>query len=150
MTGSLQGFRTVVQQNITLTVGSQRVVDFELRSAQLEESITVQGAAAQVDVVSSAVTTTIEQKQIAELPLNGRNYSQLITLAPGVQSLPGTGNGIALRPAEPRVGLRRAAAGAGVSCSTTRTSQGFWNRAAGSGVLGTTLGVEAIAEFQTC
>ena len=89
----LQGFGTVVQQNITLTVGAQRVVDFELPVGSLQESITVEGAAAQVDVVSAAVTTTIEQKQIAELPLNGRNYAQLIILAPGVQSLPGANNG---------------------------------------------------------
>jgi len=86
VTATLQGFRTVVQRGVSLSVGAQRVLDFELQLGALEESITVQSTVSQVDVVSAAVTTTIDQKQIAELPLNGRNYAQLILLAPGVQS----------------------------------------------------------------
>jgi hypothetical protein len=146
LTGSLQGFRTVVQQNIVLTVGQQRVVDFELAVGALEESITVQGSAAQVDVVSSAVTTTIEQKQIAELPLNGRNYAQLITLAPGVQSLPGTNNG-SLFGRQNLVSVSGARPQGQAYLLDNTNIANFWNRAAGSGVLGTTLGVESIAEF---
>jgi hypothetical protein len=146
LTGSLQGFRSVVQQNIVLTVGQQRVVDFELAVGALEESITVQGSAAQVDVVSSAVTTTIEQKQIAELPLNGRNYAQLITLAPGVQSLPGTGNG-SLFGRQNLVSVSGARPQGQAYLLDNTNIANFWNRAAGSGVLGTTLGVESIAEF---
>jgi hypothetical protein len=146
VTASLQGFRTVVQQNVTLTVGAQRVVDFELPIGTLEETITVTGAAAQVDVVSSAVTTTIEQKQIAELPLNGRNYAQLITLAPGVQSLPGTNNG-SLFGRQNLVSVSGARPQGQAYLLDNTNIANFWNRAAGSGVLGTTLGVESIAEF---
>lgn len=142
----LQGFGTVVQQNVTRTVGAQRVVDFELPVGSLQESITVEGAAAQVDVVSAAVTTTIEQKQIAELPLNGRNYAQLITLAPGVQSLPGANNG-SLFGRQNLVSVSGARPQGQAYLLDNTNIANFWNRAAGSGVLGTTLGVESIAEF---
>jgi carboxypeptidase family protein/TonB-dependent receptor-like protein len=146
VSATLQGFGTVVQQNITLTIGAQRVVDFELPVGSLQESITVEGAAAQVDVVSAAVTTTIEQKQIAELPLNGRNYAQLIILAPGVQSLPGANNG-SLFGRQNLVSVSGARPQGQAYLLDNTNIANFWNRAAGSGVLGTTLGVESIAEF---
>jgi len=41
-----------------------------------------------IDTVSSAVGAVVEQKQIADLPLNGRNFSQLISLAPGANEIP--------------------------------------------------------------
>jgi hypothetical protein len=146
VTAALQGFKTVTQQGIALNVGAQRVVDFTLPIGQLEESVTVQGAAAQVDVVSAAVTTTIEQKQIAELPLNGRNYSQLITLAPGVQSVQGAGSLFGRQQLVSVSGGRPQ--GQAYLLDNTNIAN-FWTRSAGSGTLGTTLGGDAIAEFQT-
>ena len=81
---SLSGFQRVVHKGIILRVGSQNVVDFTLPIGQIEETVTVTGESPIVDTTSSAVATTIEQKQIADLPLNGRNFAQLITLAPAV------------------------------------------------------------------
>jgi hypothetical protein len=148
VTATLQGFRTVVQRGVALSVGAQRVLDFELQLGAVEESITVQSTVSQVDVVSAAVTTTIDQKQIAELPLNGRNYAQLILLAPGVQSINGSTSGSLFgRQNLVSVSGGRPQGQAYLLDNTNITN--FWNRAAGSGVLGTTLGVDAIAEFST-
>ena len=84
---SLAGFQSVVHKGLTLTVGSQNVVDFALPLGQVAETVLVTGESPIVDTTSAAFATTISQKQIADLPLNGRNYAQLITLSPGVTTV---------------------------------------------------------------
>ena len=84
---ALAGFQTVMRKDLTLTVGSQTFVDFSLPVGQVQETVTVTGESPIVDTTSAAVATRIEQKQIAELPLNGRNFAQLVTLSPGVTSI---------------------------------------------------------------
>src|SRR5262249_42715882 len=130
---------------IVLSVGSQRVVEFTLRPGQIAETVTVQAESPLVDLVSSAIGTTIEQKQINDLPLNGRNFAQLITLSPGVTTVQFAGSLFGRQQVYSAAGGRPE--GQAFLLDNTNTTN-FWNRAAGSGVLGTTLGVEAIAEFQ--
>src|SRR5678815_938757 len=81
---TVTGFQTSVQRNIALSVGSERVVDFTLQVGQAQQTITVESQVSQVETNSAGITTLVESKQIADLPLNGRNYTQLINLAPGV------------------------------------------------------------------
>ena len=83
---SQQGFSTVVRKGITLAVGSQIVVDFSLPVGQVNQTVSVQGEASQVETSSTTVGAVVQPMQMVELPLNGRNFSQLILLAPGVQS----------------------------------------------------------------
>src|SRR5438270_2987014 len=70
---SAQGFQTTVRRGVTLTVGAQAVVDFSLSVGQSQQTINVEGEVSQVDTVSTAVSSYVEQKQINDLPLNGRN-----------------------------------------------------------------------------
>jgi hypothetical protein len=142
---ALAGFQTVVRKDLALTVGSQTVVDFSLPIGQVQETVTVTGESPIVDTTSAAVATRIEQKQIAELPLNGRNFAQLVTLSPGVTSISFAGSLFGRQPVYSVAGGRPE--GQAFLLDNQNTAN-FWNRAAGSGVLGTTLGVEAIAEFQ--
>jgi len=86
------GFSTVVHSGITVTVGAQIVVDFSLPVGQQQQTVTVQGEASQVETTTAAVSNLVESTQMRELPLNGRNFSQLITLSPGVVSVPATGS----------------------------------------------------------
>src|SRR5579863_4243131 len=148
---SAMGFQTVVRSGITLIVGSQTVVDIALSPGQQQQTVTVQAEASQVDVVSSTLSSVVEQKQIADLPLNGRNFTDLIALAPGITT--GNGVGAPAGGANLLYGLE-----ANFSVSGARSEgqayllddvdiQGFWAHGSGSGVLGTTLGIEAIAEF---
>ena len=143
---SIAGFQTVVHKGLTLTVGSQNVVDFTLPIGTVAETITVTGESPMVDTTSAAFATTISQKQIAELPLNGRNYAQLITLSPGVTTVQFQGSLFGRQQVYSIAGGRPE--GQAFLLDNTNVAN-FWNRAAGSGVLGTTLGVEAIEEFQT-
>jgi hypothetical protein len=150
VTAALQGFQTVNRRGITLRVGSQVIVDFQLPVGTLQETLTVTGAAPTIDTVSSAVGAVIEQKQIADLPLNGRNFSQLISLAPGANEIPfGAAGGNAFFGRQSNFTVSGARPEGQAFLLDNTNIQGFWNRGPGSGVFGTTLGVEAISEFQT-
>src|SRR5207248_5684982 len=81
---SQPGFSTVVRKGVTLAVGSQNVVDFSLPVGEQQETVAVEAVAAQVETTNASVATFTSQQQMRELPLNGRNFEQLIQLAPGV------------------------------------------------------------------
>src|SRR5215471_9588806 len=78
---ALAGFRTFVQTGIVLQVNSNPVVDVALQVGQVSEIVEVQGNAAQVETRSSGVGAVVETQRILELPLNGRDTTQLITLS---------------------------------------------------------------------
>src|SRR6266852_4399686 len=76
------GFKTVVRNQIELQVQLAARVDFELQIGQVSESVEVRADAALLVSDNATVGTVIENKRIVELPLNGRNYLQLVSLAP--------------------------------------------------------------------
>jgi hypothetical protein len=86
---SKTGFSNMVRTGVTLTVGAQSVVDFSLQVGQQLETITVQAEASLVDTSNSTVGTLTDEKQMSGLPLNGRNFEQLIQLSAGVNTLQG-------------------------------------------------------------
>src|SRR5215471_16814792 len=90
--GSLAGFQTMVRRGITLTVGSRPVVDLQLPIGQTGETVSVTGELSQVETTTSSVSSLVNQVQMRELPLNGRNFEQLILLAPGALSYPAGGS----------------------------------------------------------
>jgi Carboxypeptidase regulatory-like domain/TonB dependent receptor len=145
---TMSGFQTSVQRNISVTVGSERAVDFTLQVGQAQQTITVESQVTQVDTTSAGIATLVESKQITDLPLNGRNYTQLINLAPGVlQTVSGFPSGFYGRGNDFSVAGARPEGQAYLLDNTN--VQDFWNHGPGSAVLGTTMGVEAIAEFST-
>ncbi len=146
---SAQGFRTTVRTGITLTVGAQAVVDFSLAIGQAQQTVTVEAEVSQVDTLSTAVSSHVEQQQINDLPLNGRNFTDLVTLAPGVAGGSQIGNGGAnlLYGTENNFSVSGARAEGQAYLLDNTDIQGFWAHGSGSGVMGTTLGIEAISEF---
>ncbi len=78
---SLQGFRTFARTGLVLQVGAAPVLNVELMIGGLEESVTVEAAAPLVDVKSAGVSEVVEQERIVELPLQGRQVTDLIVLA---------------------------------------------------------------------
>src|SRR3954469_8274948 len=78
---ALPGFRTFVQTGIVLRVNDAPVVNPVLEVGQVTEQVEVQANAAQVETRSTAVGQVIENRRILELPLNGRNVTDLITLS---------------------------------------------------------------------
>lgn len=80
----LSGFQTVQVEGVVVRVNEEVRLDVALRVGTLTESVTVSGISTTVDTVSSTLKTVVDQKRIEELPLNGRNPTQLMQLVAGV------------------------------------------------------------------
>src|SRR5216117_1099474 len=80
---ALPGFRSYVQTGIVLQVNTSPVINVVLQVGRVSEQIEVQANAALVDTRNSTVGSVIENERVLELPLNGRNVTDLIVLAGG-------------------------------------------------------------------
>ncbi|MBI2821441.1 MAG: TonB-dependent receptor [Acidobacteria bacterium] len=80
----LGGFQTAVRTGIKLTVGREAIVDFALKLGAITERLTVTGEAPLVETTKSELSDLVDEKKIRDLPLNGRSYTQLALLQPGV------------------------------------------------------------------
>src|SRR5687767_11865882 len=78
---SLQGFRTYVQTGLVLQVGATPTINAALELGSLEETVTVEAAAPLVDVRSAGISNVVEQERIVELPLQGRQVTDLLVLS---------------------------------------------------------------------
>src|SRR6059036_656187 len=78
---ALTGFRTFVQTGIVLQVNGSPVINPVLEVGQVSEQVEVQANATLVETRNAGVGQVIENQRILELPLNGRNVTDLITLA---------------------------------------------------------------------
>jgi len=83
----LSGFPKQIQKDLILTVGKEAVLDFHMKLSGTAESLEVVGETPLIDSTKSVLTTTVTEKTIDNLPLNGRDYSQLALLAPGVRTV---------------------------------------------------------------
>ena len=81
---SAGGFATVKRENVTLTVGNTETVNLSLKVASVNEEIVVTSESASLDTEESAAGSTIGQRAITELPIRGRNFTDLIQLTPGI------------------------------------------------------------------
>ncbi len=86
---TLAGFRTTSREGVQVTVESSARVDLRLAVASLEETIVITEQPPLVETSNSQLGIVVNEKQIVELPLNGRNFTQLGTLLPGVVAPPG-------------------------------------------------------------
>jgi outer membrane receptor protein involved in Fe transport len=85
---SLSGFRTTVQGGIEVVVNGTARVDLKLQVGSISEQVTVAAAAPLVETKNATLGVVIDQKKVVDLPLNGRNFTQLGTLIPGVVAPP--------------------------------------------------------------
>ncbi|HVL69733.1 MAG TPA: TonB-dependent receptor [Vicinamibacterales bacterium] len=83
-TAELQGFAPVQRADLTVAIGRDVVADMELKIGGITEQITVAGETSSVSLGTTTVGGVVTTQQIAELPLNGRSFTQLATLQPGV------------------------------------------------------------------
>src|SRR5437667_9619119 len=91
-----QGFKKFEAKGVILRVGQKARTDIALQVGATSTEVTVEGAAvAQVETQSSDLTGTVTGKQITQLQLNGRNFTQLVTLVPGVSNQTGQDEGTA-------------------------------------------------------
>jgi hypothetical protein len=87
-----QSFRTVSVTDITLNVQDNLSRNFVLQVGSSAESVTVSGEASTINTTDASVSTTITRDLVENLPLNGRSFQQLITLAPGVNLIGSAGS----------------------------------------------------------
>jgi outer membrane receptor protein involved in Fe transport len=151
VSASAKGFGKTVQTGLTLTVGAQQTLNLSLKPGQTTEVVEVRDTPADVQTTTTAITSTVDSKTVRELPLNGRDWTSLATLQPGVVSVPnqattsfsankgnrGFGNQLAdsgHRPNENSYRLN------GISIND-------YSNAAPGGSTGLNLGVDAVQEF---
>src|SRR5215469_13116356 len=148
---SATGFKGEVKRNITLTVGGSLALDQALRVGSISESVTVQSEVPAVQTSSSDISAVVNATTVRELPLNGRSWTDLAELQPGVNAIHtqpdfsagtdrgnrGFGQQLTISGARPQQNNYRLD---GVSLND------YANGAPGS-VLGGSLGVDAIQEF---
>lgn len=92
-----QGFKTTVSSGVEVHVSERVVVDLSLQVGNVNEEVTVTSEAAPVETRSGEVSSLISEKQVTELPLNGRNYAQLALMVPGVSPVTQSGAGGAFK-----------------------------------------------------
>jgi Carboxypeptidase regulatory-like domain len=143
---SLPGFQNVLRQGITLTVGSEVIIDFKLTPGQVSETVDVTGEAPIVQTTNANVAELVNDVKIRALPLNGRSFDQLIYLQPGITVATAAGNS----PNQGR-GVKFSANGARLTSNyfmldgtDINDAQNFTPGGAG----GQLFGVESIQEFQ--
>lgn len=87
------GFKKTVATQVDLHVSENKVVNLDLQVGQVSETVTVSSDAAPVETRSGELSSLISEKQVTELPLNGRNYAQLALMVPGVSPVTQAGAG---------------------------------------------------------
>jgi len=86
----LTGFRSVRRAGIRLATGEKLRIDFDLTVGNVSEQVTVTAAATMLRAVTASLGNVVEHEQLVQLPLNGRTFIGLATLAPGVALPPST------------------------------------------------------------
>ncbi len=90
---SPSGFKKTVANGVELHVSENKTVNLDLQVGQVTEIVTVTSEAAPVELRSGEVSSLVSEKQVTELPLNGRNYAQLALMVPGVSPVTQAGAG---------------------------------------------------------
>ena len=87
VTVTAPGFATQVESNISLAVGQEQSLNIALKVGQATEKVEVTGAAPAVQLTTSTISNQVNSATVRELPLNGRDWTQLAALQPGVAKI---------------------------------------------------------------
>ncbi|HYP14796.1 MAG TPA: TonB-dependent receptor, partial [Bryobacteraceae bacterium] len=144
--GELERFRPLLQRDILLEVAGTRSVDLNMELGAVDQEVTVVGQVANVNTNTSELSYLVSSESIENLPLNGRNYTDLALLQPGVIAYPhrdggsvvAHGLGMSVNGQDPR---------SNVFLLDGTPQNDFTNGPAGSAA-GTALGMETIREFK--
>src|SRR6266536_250040 len=82
LTANLPNFKAATRADIRLDIGTAPTVDFRLQLSNVQESVTVTSSIPAVEVTNTAASTTIQTEQLKSLPINGRNFQDLVLLTP--------------------------------------------------------------------
>lgn len=143
VTSEREGFKTEVRNGITLQVDQTVRVDISLPIGSTSERVEVSANALTLDTDSATIGQVVDQKQVSELPLNGRSFVSLLFLEPGAVQTGGEQSTF-------RYGVGDAVSiGGGVSASNSYTLDGTTITDTSYVTPAFTISVEAIQEFKT-
>jgi Carboxypeptidase regulatory-like domain len=146
-----KGFQTLVQKEITLNVGAQQSLNLSLKVGQLTQTVEVSAAPPEVQTTSSTISDTVDSHTMRELPLNGRDWTSLATLEPGVSSIPNqVGTGFSANKGNRGFGNQLSDSGHRANENTYRVnglSINDYSNGSPGGASGLNLGVDGIQEF---
>ena len=148
LTVTREGFETLVRNGITLTVGQEAILNLTLTMGAVTEQVTVTGEAPLVNTSTSSVSGVVEEKRIEDLPLNGRDFSQLPLVQPGVYALRQTDQTATTKGYGTRVsmaGSRPDQTAWLLDGTNIKSMANFGTPGSAAGVM---LGVDAVREFQ--
>ena len=151
VTVSASGFSTVVQKGITLSVGAQQALNLVMKLGQVNQTVEVTGEPPTVETNSSAISATVDSRTVRELPLNGRDWTSLATLEPGVVSIPNQATtAFSANKGNRGFGNQLSDSGHRANENSYRVNginTNDYANAAPGGATGKNLGVDAIEEF---
>jgi hypothetical protein len=84
VTAEANGFAVLVQRGVVLTVGQSATLNLALKTGTVAETVTVEGDAEQLNTTTAEISQVMEEDEVRDLPLNGRDPSSLVNLAAGV------------------------------------------------------------------
>jgi hypothetical protein len=144
------GFKTVVRSGVTLTVGGELTVDLELPLGEVNERVLVIADVPDVETSSSSLSYAVNSVRVRELPLNGRDWTTLALLQPGVGTVDQSALAVSNQRANRGLGMQMSVSGNRPQQNNYRldgaTINDYSNGGPGS-ILGVVLGVEAVQEF---
>jgi len=143
---SAQGFQTASFRGIKLAVGQDLVLDVTLSAGQVSSTITVFANPDGVNTTSGAMSGLVDDKQIRDLPLNGRSFQQLALLQTGVTAALAAGSDV-VGGRTPKISINGARPEQNNFLLDGTDIDNTYNKTPGS-VGGVLLGVEAVLEFQ--
>jgi len=151
---TMAGFRSEVRSGIVLRVGAQQEVNIMLSPGQVTESVEVHDESPLIQLASSQLSSDVNATTVRELPLNGRDWTQLATLQPGVVSMgslqPGIGGGSGSARGNRGFGTQLTITGGRPGQNNYRVdgiSVNDYDNSSPGNVLGAALGTDAIQEF---
>ena len=150
ITTSSTGFETVVRSGVVVTVGAEEVIDFQLTPGAVQTRIEVSGTPPAIQLASSSLDATQNSTTVRELPLNGRDWTLLAQLQPGVTGVNQSPLGLSNQRANRGLGTQLSIGGARPQGNNYRLdgiSINDYSNAGPGSVLGVVLGVEAVQEF---
>lgn len=151
LTVTATGFQTLTQKGVTLTVGGQQALNIILKVGSLSQTVEVNAAIPDIQTTTSTVSSTVDSTTMRELPLNGRDWTSLATLEPGVSSIPNqVSTGFSANKGNRGFGNQLSNDGHRANENTYRVngiSINDYSNGAPGGASGLNLGVDGIQEF---
>ncbi|MGH9382956.1 MAG: TonB-dependent receptor domain-containing protein [Vicinamibacterales bacterium] len=146
VSAELSGFQTTVRDGLQLSIGQHLAITLTMQVGQLGERIVVTGASPPVETRRGGLSALVEERQIRDLPLNGRDFSQLTLLQPGIVASASTD-----RTLDRGMGTQVSVAGARpnqISYVLDGADVNFQGNQSPGSAAGGLLGVDTVREFQ--